>query len=366
MIILIAVLPFCLMTGVQAASIDTFDDEIQQIEDSVDDNTAADLNALGISGVNDVIKGIDQKAVWEYLADTVSRYGGGPLSALLILTAAILFLALAESYTFSLRYSDTKEIMGAATGLFITSVVISPVTEMIASSVTVMQGAATVMTTYLPVMTAILTFSGHAISSGGYYAAVITVSQLLSRFASSVLSPLLSMLLSLSVCAGISSGIKLGGLIETVSKGFKYGITFAMSIFIAVIGLNGALTGAADSVTDKAARFTLSSFIPLIGSSIAEAYGTIQGSVGVLRSGIGVFVILAVFAAFAPLLIRTVLWTAAFGIAKVTADALGVSSCGSVLNALSQFLSALRALLLAVMTVFIIAAAVMIRIGGGG
>ena len=204
----------------------------------------------------------------------------------------------------------------------------------------------------------------HAISSGGYYAAVITVSQLISRLSATVFTPLLTVFLSLSVSASISSRVRLGGFIELASKGFKYGIALMMSIFTAVIGLNGALSGAADSVANKAARFGLSSFIPLIGSSIAEAYSALQNSVSVLRSGAGVFVIIALFVSFAPLITQSVLWSTTLWIAKSIGEMLSVTSASPIINALSQFISALRALLIAVMTVFIISTSIMMSLGG--
>ncbi len=342
-----------------------FDNEKSEIERSVDDETKNRLSELGISGIDDITqKGIDSASVWKYLTELVASYSSGPMAALILLTAVLLFGSIAESYTYSLRYTDTRDIMGVVISLFITSIIVNPVTQLIALSSTVIQGASAMMTVYLPVMAGILVFSGHMISSGGYYAAVITVSQVISRLSVTVFTPLLSVFLSLSVCASISTRIRLGGLIEIASKGFKYGITFMMSVFTAVIGLNGALSGAADSVANKAARFGLSSFIPLIGSSIAEAYGAIQNSVGILRSGAGVFIIIALFICFAPLITQSILWSTTLWVAKSIGEMLSVTSASSMINALSQFLSALRVMLIAVMTLFIISTSIMMSLGG--
>lgn len=348
-----------------SAAVNTFDKEKQQIENSVDGNTAKALEEMGSAGIDQVISGgVDTAEVWSYLYRTMTKYLSGPLSALVILTAAILLTGVAESYSYSLRYTETKDITSAAVSLFVASVLISPITELVSDCVTVVQGSSSLMTVYLPVMAGIMAFSGHMITSGGYYAAVMTAAGLLSRLASSVLMPLLNTILSLSLCAGICSKVHLSGLIETLSKGFKYAVTFSMSVFIAVLGLNSALSGAADSVTDKTVKLGLSSFIPLIGSSISEAYSALQSSLGTLRSGAGVFVILAVFASFAPVLVRSLLWSGTLFIAKSICEILNISAMLSVMNILTQFLSALRAVLIAVMTVFIISSSIMIRLGG--
>ena len=349
----------------RAETTELFEKDIKVLEDSIDENTKNEMDHLGMSDVDDVItSGIDQAEIWQYLSELFTQYSSGPLSALIILTSVLLLASVAESYAFSLRYTETKDIMGVAVSLFITTVIISPLTEIVSSAIAVIKGASSIMTIYLPIMVGIMAFSGHMISSGGYYASVVTAAQFLSNIASSILAPLLNVFLSLSVSVSISSKVHLSGLIETVSKGFKYGITFAMSVFIAIIGLNGALSGAADSVANRAAKFSLSSFIPLIGASVSEAYGAIQSSVGVMRSGIGVFVIIALFVSFAPLIMRTVLWSAVLRISKTVGEMLSVSSSGMILNALIQFVSALRVLLIAVMTVFIISSSIMISLGG--
>ena len=364
-VFLAAVLVWAFALKCNAADFSLFDREIQQIEDSVSDSAADDLKELGAPDVGDIIaNGIDSGSVMDYLSGLIGENSAQPLSALMILTAVLLLVSVAESYTVSLRYTDTKDIMGLVVSLFIAAVVFSPAAQIVSSIVAVIEGASSLIAVYLPVMAGILAFSGRPIVSGAYYAAVMTACKVIASLAGALLEPLLHMILSLSVCAGISTRFRLGGLIETLSKGFKIAVTFSMSIFAAILGLNGALSEAADSVADKAAKFTLSSFVPLIGSSIAEAYGAIRGSVGILRSGIGVFVIMAVFVAFAPVIIQTILWSLTLFAARTAGEALGVNTAIPVLNALSQFIAALRTVLIAVMTVFIIASGIMMKLGG--
>lgn len=356
-----------LTTGLKcsAAGIPEFDEEVHRIEDSIGGESAEGLEQMEISGVDDVIaNGVDGEALMRYLIGLTGENARAPLSALVILIAVLLIVSVAEAYTVSLRYTDTKDIMSMTVSLFCASIVFAPVTQIVGASVTVIQGASSIMSVYLPVIAGIMIFSGRAISSGAYYAAVTAACKAVAYLASEVLEPLLHIVLSLSVCAGIGSHIRLGGLIETVGKGFKYAATFSMSLFAAILGLNGVLSLSADSIADKAAKFSLSSFIPLIGSSIAEAYGAIRSSVGILRSGIGVFVILAVFASFAPVMIQTILWSLTLFAAKTAGEALGVNAAIPVLNALAQFIAALRTVLIAVNAVFIIASGIMISLGG--
>lgn len=361
------IMAICLALPLRVSALQTniFDEDIRQIEGSLSDDVREDMRELGAGGIEEIIgSGIDSSSVLSYIGSLIIEGMRGPFAALTVILAVIIMASLAESYTYSLRYTETKDIMGTVVSLFVASAAVLPVSELTDSSMTVIKGAASVMLVYLPVMAGIIAFSGHAISSAGYYAAVVSASQAVSWLCSAVLAPLMNILLSLAVSSGICSRLRLNGIIETISKGFKYILTFAACVFTAVLGLNAALSGTGDSVAGRAARFTLSSFIPLIGSSIAEAYSALSGSVNILRSGMGVFVILSVFVSFAPVLVRAVMWSVSVSAAKLAAETFSVASAGGVLNALSSFLSSLRATLICVMTAFIIASAVMIHIGG--
>jgi len=350
---------------VSAAELSVFDSEIQGIEDAVPEDTSQALSDMQMGSVEELIQhGIDMSSLALYTGELLQTYMNTPFSVMLLLIIVIILASVAESYSYSLRYTDTRDIMGVVVSLYIATVFISPVSELIDSSVTVIQGASAIMTAYLPVMAGMMAFSGRVITSAGYYAAATTAATLIAKLSASVLSPLLKLFLSLSVSAGVCPRMRLNGIIEMTSKGFKWLLTFSMAVFTAVIGLNTALAKAGDTVAGRAAGFTLTSLVPIIGSSIAEAYKTIQGSLGVLRSGAGVFVILSVAISFAPLIIKAVLWSAALYIAKLTQDALSVNSTARIIGALSSFMAALRAILIAVMTAFIISSAALLSIGG--
>ena len=99
---------FCAV-DVNALDTDTFDEEIRQIEESISGEASQDLESLGAAEVDDVItSGIDGKKVFAYITDLIAHNSSAPLSALVLMTAVMLFVGVAESYNYSLRYTETK------------------------------------------------------------------------------------------------------------------------------------------------------------------------------------------------------------------------------------------------------------------
>ena len=359
------VLALSLSCRAAAAQTEVFEEEISRLESSLPDELRQEMQKLGADSIAELsAEGLAFSEVFDYLTALFSDNAREPLFVMIMLLSVTVFTALAEGYVTSLRYTDMREIMGVASALFIAAVIAPPIARMAEQAVSVMKGTSEILLAYVPVMAGIMAFSGRAITSAGYYAAVVGVSQMISKLSSGILLPMLNLFLSLSISSGVCGSLNLSKLTEMISKWIKWLLAFAMSVFTAVLGLNTALSATADGASGKAARFALSSLIPLIGSAVSEAYSTIQGSLTLLRSGMGVFVILAVIISFLPLLIKTVLFSLAVQIVRMTGDALGASSSAGILNALSSFLSMFIALLIGSAVVFVISSAVILRVGG--
>ena len=120
----------------------------------------------------------------------------------------------------------------------------------------------------------------------------------------------------------------------------------------------------------RRARFQLSnllsSFIPIVGSALSDAYKTVQGSIGVLKSGVGVFVILSIAVIFLPVVIQSFLWIATLWIGKLTAEVLILSQTAKLLECVISVFSTLLGIVLCIMSIYIISTALVLVMGGGG
>ncbi len=282
-----------------------------------------------------------------------------------LMLAVILLSALLEGYTYSLRYADTRDVMNTVCSLSIITVLVAPVTGLIQTAVDNIRGASSLMLLYVPLTVGILLFSGHIVQSGGYYATVMTACEGIAQLSTAFFLPLMNIYLALSVSSAVSERVKLNGICDLLSKLMKWTLTFSMTLFTAVLSIQGFAANAADSVASKAMRFTLSSFIPVVGASVSDAYKAIQGSVDLLRSGVGIFVIIALVLTFLPVIIRILLWQLSVLLAKTAAEAFGVNTAVSTLNSVSSVLSVLLAVIAAVLSVFLISTGVLLTIGGG-
>jgi stage III sporulation protein AE len=136
-----------------------------------------------------------------------------------------------------------------------------------------------------------------------------------------------------------------------------------MTIFTAVLTIKQLITTSLDDVSTRAVRFTLNSFIPIVGSALSDAYKTVQGSIGLLKSGVGVFVILSVAVVFLPVILQSLMWIITLWLGKSVAEVLSLSQPAKLIEAVATVFSTLLAILLCIMSIYIISTAIVLIAG---
>lgn len=351
---------------VSANQISELKKSINELKVSLSETARADLEYLGVANtdINSLSK-VDMASMLNLVLSKFSSENRGPMSVITVLISVLIIDALVMSYKDGLRQSSFKEVLALVSTLCVTSVLVFPVIDLINDCLLTVKDASNFMLLYIPVMVTILAFSGHAVSGASYYSCMVMACQGISRLSSVVIAPLLNVYMSFCISASLTHRVNLKGFCDMFSKFIKWLIAFSMTIFSALLTIRSMITTAYDSVTTRAVRFTMSSFIPIVGAALSESYKTIQGSINLLRTGAGVFVILAIFVVFLPTIARCIMWLFAIGLCKSVAQLLGVTNELEILSSVNSVVSTVFAVIMSVLAVFIISTALLITLGGG-
>ena len=330
---------------------------------NLSDEASRALSELGVTSADaDALSALSFENVMAALSKMAGSGMTAPLKGLITMTAVLLLCSMLTAYQNSL--TESGETVQTVAVLCLSGAVAVPAVGFIGTAGDVIAQCANLFLAYIPIMAVMLAASGKAVSSASYQALTVAAGQGVMRVSSDMILPLLHIFLGIAVSSGIAPQVGLGGFLSLITKLTKWLLGFVMAIFTAVLSLRQAASGALDSLGSKAARFALSSFVPVVGSALSEAYKTVQGSLHVLRSGLGIFVILALAFTFLPVLLQGLGWSLCLFVGKALAEALGVSHCAKLLEALGTVFSTLTAVLLCVPAVLLIAASAAFAIGG--
>ncbi len=331
---------------------------------SLPEETKKALSAMGITSANaESLASLQAGNVLSGIFDMLNEAGKTPLCGVGICFGIILLCSMTEGFRAGTGESKLGAVQNTVAAVCISAAVIVPLGTTIHKTSEVLTGASGFMLLYAPIMAGLLAGAGKETTASGYYASMLTAGNAVSLVSSRLVIPLMNVFLSLSVSSAISPKMKLGSLCESVYKTAKWLLTFVMSVFLAVMSVNSIVTSSMDKVSSRALKFTVSSFAPVVGSALSEAFTAFSGSLELLRSGAGVFVIIASSVIVLPVLLECIIWQLSLFALSSVADIAGLDMISGAFRSVSKAAAMLTALVLSVLTVFIISTAIILLAG---
>ena len=148
----------------------------------------------------------------------------------------------------------------------------------------------------LPTLSAAVAASGGMVSAGAKQVATVFFTNLLLSVIRKVLLPLLYGCIVAAAADAMIPGHSLKKIGVGIRKGVTWALTGVMLLFTGFLTLTGAASSAADALTMQMTRSAISAAVPVVGSIISDATGTVLAGAGMLKSAVGVFGMLAVLA----------------------------------------------------------------------
>lgn len=148
----------------------------------------------------------------------------------------------------------------------------------------------------IPVITAALAAQGGITSSTALYMVTTVFCTVLSTLIKVLIVPLIYIYLCLSVasCAlGEELLLKLKGTVKSLSSWIMRVILYLFTGFLTVTGV---VSGSTDASALKAAKLTISGFVPVVGSILSDASEAILVGTGLMKNAAGVYGVLAIVA----------------------------------------------------------------------
>lgn len=324
-------------------------------------------NSLINFGIDDFdwksINSLKPESVFNELARIARSKSSLPVKTIIHIVGIILLCALMEGMKISFSDNTLSGIIGVVSVLCICLVIINPVVNCIASTAKIIKIAAMFMLCYIPIITGLMIASGQSFSATSYNALMVWVSEIIAQISSELLVPILNVFLSLSIVSSLSSKMNFKGISNTAMTVFKWMLGCVMTIFVAVLGLQTIVGSSADGVGIRTTKFMINSFVPVVGSALGEALGAIQGSVRLLKSGVGAFGLIAIGFVFIPPLIECILWILSLNICAAIGDVFNLKTISDLLRSTSKVVGLIVAITLCIMTILIVSTVIVLNAG---
>ena len=338
---------------------DEFADSLSdELANGIDDDAGQFLEDNNISvkdpkGVNDISIGSVIDRLFSMFSDSVKA----PLVMLGKLTAVVLLCAIAGSLA-----PDSSELAETLRTMVILASAVIMYDTIYSGLQTVVQSAERLnefMTSYIPVFSSITAVSGSVTASGSYYAMTLIACETVGVIAKSVIMPFLSIVLAIAFVTAINPQLQIGTAAESVKKACQWILGGATSLFVGLLTIQGFTGNAADSLVTRGAKFAASSFIPIIGGSVSEAYSALYSSLGLIRTSVGTIGIIVIAFIVARPLVGIIAMRLVISLAGIVCDIFGQNECAALMKSTNAVLAIGMSVIICFSLLFVISTAVL-------
>ena len=284
LIVLLPLLALLLAAPARAEGLDAEQYDIfgaSEVDESIPDE-AQDI--LGDVGVKDALEpeGLFSR-LWSALGERLrGLWGEAAAGAVKLLAVAALISACSVFAT-----DASRRYVSIAGCLAVAGVAFGDASAWINTGAETMEELNLFSHALLPCLAATAAAGGSAAGAAAKYAATSLFMDVFITLSRSLLLPLAYALLAVRTASAALGNSALDGAARLIKWLCTLLTTVVMTAFTVYLSLSGAVTGAADVVTSKAAKTAISTVLPVVGGIISDAAGTLVAGAGLLRSAVG-------------------------------------------------------------------------------
>lgn len=153
---------------------------------------------------------------------------------------------------------------------------------------------------------------------------------------------------------------KLGKFMKTLALGV---LALVLTLFIAVVSVIGLGSASMDGVAMKTAKSAVGVFVPIIGRSVADLWGTLMSTALVLKNCLGIAGVLMIIAVCLVPAIKTLIMSWIFKLCGALAEPMGNREISAMLSDLGGVLTVMFAVIAACGIFFFFLLAITIAMG---
>lgn len=226
------------------------------------------------------------------------------------------------------------------------------------------------MVAVFPLLLTLLASLGHMVSVAMFDPLLVMASQAVGNLVCFVVLPLFYAAGVLTLVDNMSDSISIGRIANLVKTAGAVVLGTAFTVYTGLTIMRGSAGAVADGIALRTGKYVTKSFLPVVGSMIADAFETVLGCSLLLKNALGVFglVLVMIICSFPALKITAFIFI--YRLAAACIEPLGderiprsLSAVASVLTYVLAAVITIAVMLFIVITVTVIAgnAAVMLR-----
>ncbi len=321
------------------------------------------LEAIGCDELDfEKILSVSPKSIFELVFELIRGGITEPLKAMLKSAGIVLLVSVCSGF-----FPDdekTRSVLNLICGCVTVTGVFSTALKSVQGAVSAIGICVGFERALIPVLAGVVTASGNPSLALTFQSAAFGAAEFIGEISENFVLPLIGISGALGIIGSMLPTLKLSAISEVIRKTLTTVLTCSAGLFTGFLSLKSVLAASADGLVTKGVKMA-SSFVPVVGGALGEAYTSVTASLSLVKNTVGIYAIIAFFAIGLPIVINLALWVFAMRVACAVSDLLDCRVCSEILKNTAFIFTTVNSVLLLCMAVFIISAGLVITVKTG-
>ena len=292
-----------------------------------------------------------------FFTSILSLLWDGLLSFLPII-ASIIAISILGGMVGNLKPSTNGKSIGNIVHFVTYGVVIvflgTTLVEMIALTTKTLTNLKSTMDAIFPILLTLLTAVGGTVSVSLYQPAIAMLGNVFISLITYFLLPLFIFSIIFSIVGNLSNNVKLDKFVAFLQGTFKWSIGLIFTLFLGFMTIQGISAGAVDGLSIRTAKYTIKSYVPIVGGYVSDGLSIIMASSMLIKNAVGTAgLLLVLFMAISPV-INLILFMLSLKFMAGIIEPIGDKKVANFVSDISKSMCMLVALIVAVSFMYMV------------
>ena len=313
----------------------------------------------------DIKQGIDEPGKLYYIfKDVILNAFKGYYKEQLKLSFLIILILIFTSILKSVVDNSTiEEIVSFGAGIILCLFIIKNFESVSKIAITAIEDLNNYMNFSFPGYAFLLASCGYSKTAASLQSVYVILSNIITIGINRLIVPFLTLCAILGISNTVTNSEEISELIKTMLKFIKYAIGIIITLFSAILGFTGLVTGTSEGVMIKTAKYAISNFVPLVGDCLADTLGTITNTSLVLKNTIGYIGIIVLLIICLLPIIKLYMVSITYKLLSFISSTLLNKNISNTLDVISTVVSTMGSVLILTTVIFILNIGIVLSLG---
>ena len=327
-------------------TIDRLDTDLfEEFLSSLDDES---LRALGFTDVKSALKSLTQGGAENFfgnfakvMASALGSYFLGFLPGFITIIIICLFKNMLTGMTSELGGKSTNEVVHVVCYSAIIVILMTGAVKVIVTVTNTVNSLAAFSEAVFPVLLTLLAALGGGTGVAVYQPFMAVLSGTIIKLVQTVIVPAFIATIVFSVVGNISKNVKLDKLTKLFKSGAGWLIGIVFGLFATFLTAQGITGGVVDRLSFNAAKFAMSSYVPILGGYLSDGFDLLSASLVLVKNAVGLTGVAVVLCVVLFPLIQLVVFMLGLRLTAAITEPIGDERTSSVMGSLADNMSLL-------------------------